>query len=546
MIITKSIFLILIFIQIQICFSINVQQPQTQQNDIVRHNEVILDSESDLSTSDTFDQVISSNPQLGQLNSSQLSSNVQSFYSKFPRYDFKGNSMNNTFAPFNRTYIESIILTGLPFDLIIILIIAAMIILVIGYSIYGIVKLIKNKSKFKYYRLLRISKAYSRVRNTPKQLVLIILTVLVLLITCTCLLLSIFVNQDLDKAILLSVDNLSSHIQNRVLVEDRIINETKLLGFYANLPFDALEIIRGTKMLNNVTLEAQQMIHKYENYRYQVIFFTTIALFVVSAIGILSVILRVKWSHVLFVGLGLVCIVNVWTIPASHIPMGVLISDLCPQMDNMVQSYLPSTIDPAYIQFFLNCTDQDSFIFVYQLLDQSVDIAQDKLNIAISHHYSNKTIDYLEKRLSYLTNLSVDSKNMLNCNVTSNTYKSTQNIICINILNSSFTLLILFIGIGLLLSLAFILSLCLYKSSKGMLIVFVPKKDYIDLKSPLLKCSKTINSTYRLSGADDFDYDYYYQSPLISEADVNSDSEEDSINNNDGNGNSNNNNQYII
>ncbi|KAK5579615.1 hypothetical protein RB653_009300 [Dictyostelium firmibasis] len=421
------------------------------------------------SNSNSLENMVEVDLSIKSLNSLDLSNKVIDLYSKIPRYSFNGIKIDNKFSPNNRTYIESIILTGSPFELIIIITVLLSLISLLVKLFIKIHKWRKNKSQLnKYKHLLGNSNSKHHYNKNKKPSIIYIcstvITIILLLAVCSFLFISIFVNKDLDQSITISIDNLESHLNNRVEVENRIIKECEPI---TSIPYDALEIVSTTKQILNVTKETKEILGQYGYYRYQFIFILILSLFAVISLGLLSIIIKYKFSMIpLFISIGLfiVC-VGVWVVPSTHVPMGVVISDICPNMDEIISEYAPESINP-YLYFFLNCTGRDDFNFIYAMLDDKIETTQNSLDRAKSHHYSNTTINKLQSKLDDLKDLSRDAKDILNCKITKNTFKSTKDIICIDIINSSFILSILFILIGLLLSISFITSMIIYSKPK--------------------------------------------------------------------------------
>ncbi|EGC33760.1 hypothetical protein DICPUDRAFT_154135 [Dictyostelium purpureum] len=415
------------------------------------------------SSTNSQEKIYDINPTISSLSSLELSQKVINFYSKFPRFDFTFSRINNTFNPKNESYIESIILTGFPFGILVILTIIVIISSVLAIIIIKARDYCRKKSQYRY-KLIKYHKKSQR--STFKCIFSTTTTIILLVTVCSCLIVSLFVNQDLDSAVLLSIDNLESHLSNRVDIEEKVLKECRPVTY---IPYDAIEIVSTTKRILNITTETKEKIHKYEYYRYEFIFISSMVLFALLSLGLLSIIIRFKIALALFIGLGLMVLCRVWVVPGTHRPMGVMISDICPQMDQIIESYAPNNISP-YVYFFLNCTDADRCKGGDSLIDQKINSLEVSLQRAKKYHFSNSTIHRLEDRIQGLYDLSRDSKDMLNCNITSNTFKSTQNLICIDIINSSFILSLLYVLIGLLLSISFITSLIVYSNSS------IPKK----------------------------------------------------------------------
>ncbi|KAM9995109.1 hypothetical protein ACTFIY_001286 [Dictyostelium cf. discoideum] len=457
------------------------------------------------SNSNSQENMVEVNLSIKSLSSVDLSNKIINLYSKLPRYSFNGIKVDNNFSPNNKTYIESIILTGSPFELIIIItIFTSLICLLIKLSI-KIHKWRKNKSNNSYHLLLGNpnSKYHYKNKNNNKSSIKYIcstvITLILLFSICSFLFISIFVNKDLDQSITISIDNLESHLKNRVEVENRIVKECEPI---TQIPYDAMEIVSTTKQILNATKETKEYIREYEYYRYQFIFVLILSLFAVISLGLLSIIIRLKWALALFAIIGiLITCIGVWIVPSTHVPMGVVISDICPNMDTIINQYAPESINP-YIYFFLNCTGKDDFNFIYGMLDDKIESTQNSLERAKSRHYSNTTINKIQSKLDDLVNLSRDAKDILNCKITQNTFKSTKDIICIDIINSSFILSILFTIIGLLLSIAFITLMVIYSKPKKLnRNNFDSKKQFDSPKKTRMIKSKNIN----INGANDDD-----------------------------------------
>ncbi|KYQ94228.1 hypothetical protein DLAC_04522 [Tieghemostelium lacteum] len=516
------IFLIFCFLLISSTLGFKIENNNINNNN--NGGTVVDINESSNIDSDSFSlgvdkEIISSNPKISSVNSQSLSAMVQQIYENFPRVDFQGNSINNTFQLNNSSYYQSVILTGLPFDIIIILTLGLTMISVLGFIIINIVHCILNRNPWRKTKKSRVEKSSisilkseERIRGAPlttqnevhtkrlKQIIAMVSSIVLMVGISVLLISNIYINNDLDSAVLLSIDNLSQNLENRVYVEDRIIYESKQLSFYRYLPYDALEVINETKELRNSTVEIQQQVHHYEEIRYKYVFSITIVLFGIMAMGIISVALRFKNLVILFVGLGLMTSATIWSIPATHIPLGVVISDLCPQMNSIVDEAIPATVDKSYINFFVNCTDQHAFDFINLLLDKSIDSYQSKLDYAKNHHLSNNTINSLEKKIGELIDLSNSTTDFLNCTITSNVFQSTKNIVCVNILNSSFLLNIVNILVGLLLLICMVSVIAVYSTTIS-----------------LEKHKKLYNIIYKIDDDDDEDDNHDYEEKLFYE-----------------------------
>ncbi|KAN0019221.1 hypothetical protein ACTFIU_002425 [Dictyostelium citrinum] len=483
-------------------FNNNINNNKNNNNNNKNNKNEILEISSN---SNSQENMVDVDLSIKSLSSVDLSKKIIDLYSKIPRYSFHGIKVDNNFLPNNKTYIESIILTGFPFELIIIVTVFTSLISLFVKLFIKIYKWRKNKSNNYYNLLLGNPNSKYHYNNNNKSSIKYIcstvITLILLLSVCSFLFISIFVNKDLDQSITISIDNLESHINNRVEVENRIVKECEPI---TQIPYDAMEIVSTTKLILNATKETKEYIREYEYYRYQFIFILVLSLFAVISLGLLSIIIRLKWVMALFIVIGIfITSFGVWIVPSTHVPMGVVISDICPNMDSIINQYAPESINP-YIYFFLNCTGKDDFNFIYGMLDDKIESTQNSLEKAKSRHYSNSTIDKLQSKLNDLVNLSRDAKDILNCKITKNTFKSTKDIICIDIINSSFILSILFILIGLLLSIAFITSMVIYsKPKKQTRNNFDDKKLFDSPKKTRMIKSKNIN----INGGDEDDFE---------------------------------------
>ncbi|KAM9975060.1 hypothetical protein ACTFIW_008535 [Dictyostelium discoideum] len=506
------ILIILIFNLISNINSIEINNSSNNNKNNNNNNELLELS----SNSNSQENMVEVNLSIKSLSSVDLSNKIINLYSKLPRYSFNGIKVDNNFSPNNKTYIESIILTGSPFELIIIItIFTSLICLLIKLSI-KIHKWRKNKSNNSYHLLLGNPNSKYHYKNNNnnynnknkssiKYICSTVITLILLLSVCSFLFISIFVNKDLDQSITISIDNLESHLKNRVEVENRIVKECEPI---TSIPYDAMEIVSTTKQILNATKETKEYIREYEYYRYQFIFILILSLFAVNSLGLLSIIIRLKWVLALFIIIGIfITCVGVWVVPSTHVPMGVVISDICPNMDTIINQYAPESINP-YIYFFINCTGKDDFNFIYGMLDDKIESTQNSLERAKSRHYSNSTISKIQSKLDDLVDLSRDAKDILNCKITQNTFKSTKDIICIDIINSSFILSILFTIIGLLLSIAFITSMVIYSKPKKLnRNNFDSKKQFDSPKKTRMIKSKNININGANDDEDDFERD---------------------------------------
>ncbi|KAM9993635.1 hypothetical protein ACTFIZ_011613 [Dictyostelium cf. discoideum] len=501
----KNVSIILIILIFNLINNINSTEINNNNNNNNNNNKnEILEISSN---SNSQENMVEVNLSIKSLSSVDLSNKIINLYSKLPRYSFDGIKVDNNFSPNNKTYIQSIILTGSPFELIIIItIITSLICLLVKLSI-KIHKWRKNKLNNSYNLLLGNPNSKHHYNNNNnnnnkssiKYICSTVITLILLLSVCSFLFISIFVNKDLDQSITISIDNLESHLKNRAEVENRIVKECEPI---TQIPYDAMQIVSTTKQILNATKETKEYIREYEYYRYQFIFILILSLFAVISLGLLSIIIRLKWVLALFIIIGIfITCVGVWIVPSTHVPMGVVISDICPNMDTIINQYAPESINP-YIYFFLNCTGKDDFNFIYGMLDDKIESTQNSLERAKSRHYSNSTINKIQSKLDDLVNLSRDAKDILNCKITQNTFKSTKDIICVDIINSSFILSILFIIIGLLLSIAFITSMVIYsKPKKQNRNNFDGKKQFDSPKKTRMIKSKNIN----INGDNDYD-----------------------------------------
>eukprot|EP01132_Coremiostelium_polycephalum_P008059 gene8059-9914_t len=244
---------------------------------------------------------------------------ILQFYSKWPRFDLHGHKLNVTFSPTNSTYIDSVVLTGTPF------------------------------------------------------FVFILLNVLIIFI----------------GIVLFGFDYVTNNIDNRVYIEDRIVNESRILSIYPHLPYDALVIIQETKNIQTISKQTQSLVHTYEDIRFKFIFSISIVLLTVVSVGITSVLFKLRYPTLGFISFGLVVLLGIWMVPASHVPLNVMIADLCPQIETLVQNSVPPNINPAYVNFFLNCNESTSFDFINSLLEKSIIETKEKLDKAKRYHYSN-------------------------------------------------------------------------------------------------------------------------------------------------------------
>ncbi|GAM24287.1 hypothetical protein SAMD00019534_074620, partial [Acytostelium subglobosum LB1] len=340
-----------------------------------------------------------SNPFIKSVSSEKMSEYAGSFYNKLPRYDIYARSINNTFNPNNSSYVESVLLTGAPFALVSLLAVLTIVFTSIGMIIYCIC--IRPKSKMHYQICF--------------------------------LLVGMFTNYDLDNAINVSIDNLQANIQDRSNIESRVVDEAVKLSIYHHLPYDAFQVISMTQDVLEWTNKSQEYIHHYEQIRYDFVGSSIMALLAAVALGLLAVLFRSRTVMIIFVTFGVILSTVLWVVPAAHVPMGVVISDICPQLQTIVQENVPEDVQP-YVNFFLTCNDSTSFQFVDDMLASAIRDEETKLNYAIRHHYPNDTIDQLQFKIAELKNLTIDSKDILNCNITSIAYLSIQNIVCIEIL----------------------------------------------------------------------------------------------------------------
>ncbi|EFA77336.1 hypothetical protein PPL_12547 [Heterostelium album PN500] len=389
-------------------------------------------------------------------NSEALSLEIQKILDTLPRYDFHFQKIDTIeFDPSNSSYIQSLIVTGSPFALISGLIILSLIFGSIGYMIHRF--LIRPRRKFS----LNLETFELKENPSWKGYCWTSFTIFFLFSIFGLLLVGLFINIDLDNAITMAIDSLNSSIQERSDIESRIIDETRKLSIYHKLPYDALEVIQMTNEIVQWTNTSQQYIHHYEKIRFNYVFGSIMSMFAICTIGLIAVMFRHRSAIVIFIILGLSVSTVIWLIPAGHVPLGVVVSDVCPQIQTLIQNSVPEEMDP-YIDFFLTCNDSSIFEFVTQVLNGAITDTETRLSLAIQHHYPQKAIQKLEFQLKELNDLSIDAKDILNCNITSATYLSVQNIVCIEILNSSSLMTFIFIIVGIIFIASFITSCKLY------------------------------------------------------------------------------------
>ncbi|KAN0038315.1 hypothetical protein ACTA71_000487 [Dictyostelium dimigraforme] len=106
------------------------------------------------SNSNSQENMVDVDLSIKSLSSIHLSNKIIGVYSKLPRYSFQGIKVDDTFSPNNKTYIESIVLTGSPFELIIIITLFTSLICLLVKLSLKIHRWRKNKSKNNYNLLL--------------------------------------------------------------------------------------------------------------------------------------------------------------------------------------------------------------------------------------------------------------------------------------------------------------------------------------------------------------------------------------------------------
>ncbi|EGG15228.1 hypothetical protein DFA_10058 [Cavenderia fasciculata] len=471
---------------------------------VVVGNDIIFgysdsDSASSHDPAENITALIDVKPMIQMIGSERLSNRFYRVYSTIPRYNFHGQRVNDTSSIYiyancseqqKRDYVQSVAMTASPFLLLMVLKIVSLVagaIIFIIYSIYQLVKhkrnrCSKNNNNNQILKRLSIQQeqddshldqqfeesiiqnnnlnVYDKQTRHRIKIYFIIISLIFFLIM-SLLFFNLLVNNDLHTSIVLSNQIVTTSLDYQVSTEQKIIKECKEIGIYYRLPLEVLEMFDLTMEMFNTTIKYQDDIYRYEKIRYHFVLSSIIVLFILVSFGFLATLFKMKRPIIVFIIVGLTFSIALWIVPSTHTPLSIVISDVCPQVTNIIEArsddYYP------YVQYFLECDNADIFSFIGDILSSLIVQNQAKLNYEIAAHFPQDHINELQQKIKELQIVKYDTDNILNCNNTSGAYQSLKNNICTEVLNGTSLLTTLFFVMTILFCITFIISIKIYK-----------------------------------------------------------------------------------
>jgi len=389
------------------------------------------------------------------------------FKENIPRYNFKGQRVSNKFDPTNPNYYESLIVMMIPCVAIGILSCFLGSCFFLCRCCCGLCG--GRKPKEGGYSI--------KERYIPKQLLLAIGLTIV-----TVCIFGFIGNSDFSSGLNQFFDVIENSTETVLNTTSRVIFLLESINVSSTSVQNSLQPLEtGTQEFQNTASEAQYYIDESDKIRLAIIDFGYIVSLISAAMGIIGSLLNKGFPCMLMALSGVVSLTFVWISFGFHLPVSILLADMCVSISNFVNN--STTTNLGGLSIILECLQNSSYSPALNFSSTGANNALSQLNnftmACCNISYTQDNISTLnltifppQLRPSIQNDLNeyedflqiIDELGIfLNCSFVRNAFDEMENALCVTMLNSVDTIMATQGLIGIILIPGFYLAVLSWK-----------------------------------------------------------------------------------